>query len=486
MAKKETKDTKSAAKEAVKQQQAPKTEQPKNTHEGVIEDVIKNTKIIRGLSQDSKVTLAALTHDRYIKNPQMQYPDFFIEGANIVTDALIADALVTEIAQGSSVVAGIIARDEKKYNAIAAMLQAQGIKMPEFKSLPAPTAEQLKSAGVALLPSETVLVTVEQKNVPKEVKEKKKKEITVSKKQRLDPTKIENEEQLKEQLTQCFLNAEAPTIRILNAINFYKTYLTFKAKKSGSEDEAKKVADMSNVDLLREVVDIVGECTFAMSGIAHFLCKATNETKSPISAFCMFKKAANSAGKRADLDDQTMADMVKILVIWNCNTKISEYNKLIAQCDKNIATLSKDKKKNAGAIKIEQASKTNCESEIIGYQSIIDCINQPSFDIVTELAENYDGDEEALKTKNARRIVSNLIKTFYNESIDAYTKASVLEVATQHAGIITNMFCNPLEQNANYAEKTISELVKKEDGEHADEKPAEEQPAKEEGEESKN
>lgn len=478
--------TKSAAKEAAKQQapaasheQKPQVKnEKKNTTTEVAPVTVQNATVVKNLSPDAKVayiTAIQKERDEIRAANADKVPQTFVDGLSMIAQATILDVAVGEIVSGTSGLGLIISRNEGNYAKFVAMAASLGVTLPSFKSLPAPTKEQLAQAGYSGIDAgQAALVVLDDKSVTKEAKKKKKAEKKIEAKTALDPTKIENDEQLKEQLTMCFLGSEAPVLRVQKAINFYNTYLNFKAHKAeNAEEEMKKVKDMSRIDMLREITSIVGECTFAMSGLAHFLNKTTNDTQSPISAFCAYKRAASAAGKQAEADDAFIADVVKILIIWSCTSKISELNNLIAACDENLKTLGKDKKANAAAIKTEQTFKQNHESEILGYQSIIDCVNQPNFDVVASLAENYNGDEGVNKTAIARRIVSNIIDTYYpGTKLADYEQSSLLKVAQQHAGIILNLFCNPLEQNAAYAEDNISVLVKKGEGTAEEEKPA--------------
>lgn len=495
MAKDNKNPKKSAAEEAAAQQPAPSVSKDEKKNEKKKEVPAEEVTILppktsKTMSPDSKALYADLLHRRYIQNPPegAEYCEQFISGINMVIDATVLDLAVGEIASGTSAMGLIISRNEKNYASFAAMAAAMGVTLPSFKSLPAPTKEQLAQAGLAgINAGQAALVVLDNKSVSKEAKAKKKKEKDIQAKVHLDPTKVENDEQLKEQLTQCFLGEEAPVLRIQKVINFYNTYLTFQAKKAENPEEAEaKIKAMSRIDMLRKITEIVGECTFAMSGLAHFLNVATNDTKAPISAFCAYKRASEAAGKQADVDDSFIADVTKILIIWSCTSEIAKLKDAIAICDKNLEKFGKDKKAYGVQIKTEQTFKQNHENEILGFQAIIDCVNQPSFDIVTNLVENYNGDESLLKTKNARRIVSNIIDTFYPGTKPSdYQEESLLKVAQQHAGIILNLFCNPLEQNAAYAEDNISVLVKKTEEEKAAEAKAAEE-SKESEEEGKN
>ena len=459
------KTTKSAAQQAAEQQHAPetKTNQQPIDHE----DLIKNPKLMRGLSQDSKVMLAYLTHDRYIKNPQREYPEVFIEGANIMTDALIADAYVTEIVTGGSVVSMIIARDEKKYAAISNMLMAQGIKMPEFKALPAPTEEQLKLAGVALLPAQTAVVTVKPEDVSEEVKTKKKEEIKLAnKKVDLDPTKIENEDQLKECLTYIFVHGnDAIDVRVQKAIDFYNSYLTVKATKAeNSEEELKKVKSYSRSTLLSEISQIVGPCPLMPKGLGYFLYGAVLQTNSIVPAFCLYRRSALATSKGKDVDDAFIADIVRILINWYGNGEIEKFTKLNKNNERQLKKLNEDKKANAKTIKATETAMRYNQEQIDSVNKVLEIVNSPSFESVDMILTDYtNNDTENPNYKLAHRLVRNIADTYYKDvDIADIEQESLLNNMAQRPGIIINLFRDPLSRNINYSESNIVELVHKE------------------------
>lgn len=470
----EKKEKKNAA-QAAAEQKAPETGSTK----------IISPKKLKGLSQEAKVTyLNSVQKEReFLMKDGANAPEAIINGYSLIAQATILDIAVGEIACGESVTGYIISRNDVNYSLLQEMGKALGVSLKPLNELPAPTMKQLEAAGMAeTKPEEAAVLVVNPKDVTAEAKKKKKAEKEIENKAPLDPTKIENNEQLKEQLMRCFLTNESPIARIEKAINFYHSYLSLKANKSGDEKEIESVKNMSRITMLRQITEIIGDCTFAITGIAHFLNESTNQTGSPVSAFCTLKRAV-AKNSDTNADDEFVADVAKILIIWSCTTKISEYNKLIKINNKNLENFGKDKKKYAREIKIEQAAKSSNESEITGYQGIIDCVNNPSFDIISNLEANYDGDKDARSTKIAHRIVSNIMDTFYDiKDTKDYTKESVLNVAKYHAGVITNMFCDPLEKNVNYVDATAPELVKAE-------KPAEEtssEEKEEKTEESKN
>ena len=417
------------------------------------------------LSQDSKVMLAYLTQKRWVENPNL--PTTLIEGANVITDALMADTIVTSIAKGDEAFTMLIRNDESKYIAIAAALNTFGITMPAFKELPAPSEDQLKKIGVKLLPAETKVVTVNKQNIDKAAIEQKKKEVAVAKKNpTTDPTKIENETQLKEALQSLLMNMkETPDGRIQNAVAFYQAYLELQAQKSENKDEEiKRIKDLSRPVLLKQISELLGNCTYALDGMGKLFAKAAIESNSPVVPFKMYKTASKGT------PDEIAAEMVKTLVVWTCESRIKN-------CQDYIDMAAKDKSK-----KDDEKRKANirtAEESIAEAQNAISIVTNPSFDNVDNLIENYkSADVQSDEYRIAHRIVSNMKDLFYKKlDVAKVGMENFLKNCQQHAGIITNLFCDPLGQSKNYNITNIVELKETEatEGESEGEKTEEKQ-----------
>lgn len=415
------------------------------------------------LSQDSKVMLAYLTQKRWVENPNL--PTTLIEGANVITDALMADTIVTSIAKGDEAFTMLIRNDESKYIAIAAALNTFGITMPAFKELPAPSEDQLKKIGVKLLPAETKVVTVNKQNIDKAAIEQKKKEVAVAKKNpTTDPTKIENETQLKEALQSLLMNMkETPDGRIQNAVAFYQAYLELQAQKSENKDEEiKRIKDLSRPVLLKQISELLGNCTYALDGMGKLFAKAAIESNSPVVPFKMYKTASKNTS------DEIAVEMVKTLVVWTCESRMKN-------CRDYIDMAAKDKSK-----KDDEKRKANirtAEESIAKAQNAISIVTNPSFDNVDNLIENYkSADVQSDAYRIAHRIVSNMKDLFYKKlDIAKVGMDAFLHNCQQHAGIITNLFCSTFNQSMGYSTANLVELKETEAAEGEGEKTEEKQ-----------
>ena len=462
------KNNKDAAKAAMnKNGNAPETKEEAKVLTQVMDAAKSNH-----LSQDSKVMLAYLTQKRWVENPNL--PAALIEGANVITDALMADTIVTSLAKGDETFTMLICRDENKYLAISAALNTMGITLPSFKELPAPSEEQLKKLGVKLLPGQkaedTTVVTIDKNNVDKTVMEKKKKEVAIEKKNpTTDPTKIENEDQLKESLQALLMNMkETPDTRIQNAVAFYQSYLEIQAQKAENKDaEIERIKGLSRPVLLKQISELLGNCTYALEGLGKFFTKSILESNSPVVPFKMYKTASKGTS------DEIAAEMVKTLVVWTNESRMKNCQEYIdiASSDKS----KKDDEKRKANINAAKESIEECKN-------VIAVVTNPSFDAVNNLIENYNSsDTQSNEYRIAHRIVSN-VKDLYYKKIDVAKvgMSAFLHNCQQYAGIITNLFCDPLSKSKNYDITNIVELKETEAAEDEGKK------QEEKSEESKN
>lgn len=418
-----------------------------------------NKKVDR-MSLDSKVTMARLINDEWLHGNNVNGD--IKENSMALRDAYMADAIVTDIAQGHSLVSRIIGTDEEKYAQTRLLLANMGIALPDFKALPQPSEEELEAQGIKLLPSQTRVINVDARDVDEKVVEQKKKELKSAEKATTDPTKIENEKQLHDALVALLTSVmDTPDKRIQRAINFYQSYLKIQANKIEKEEEKnaelEKINNTSRIDILKSITEVVGDSPFIFSGIGKIYCGQTAQTGSPISAFCLHRRAAtNNKTGIVDHDDQFIADIVKTIITWTCNSVINGANQTIAEQKRAI-----EKRKGDGTHK--KAAETvikACEDKIVKQQQILDIVNNPSFDIVDSLKDGYKSEDENSESyKSARRLVRNIMDT-YHKGVDVATvdEDSLLHNCAQRGGVILNLFRGPLAKNNNYSEANIGEL----------------------------
>ena len=307
-------------------QKPPKVEAPvveKPEEKAPAATVVTPSKTTKGLTQSEKVQYATelryLVHDlKEEENPPVQ----LIAGYNMVRNATILDIAVGEIACGSSAMGFIFSGNETAYKALQIAASSLGVKIPEFKSLPAPTAAQLKAVGLEAVGTQK-LVTIDSKSVSTEAKKKKKEEVKLNedaesgnKDYLTDHTKITNDEQLKEALGFQLVNSKisSPADRLVTTAQFYRSYLEARAEKSDNpETELAKIHEYSLAELLQDISTMVPP-SFTAEGFGKLLCNRVTTTKSIIPAFELFKRCfKNRKTGKYSFSDEDIAAMVRIL-----------------------------------------------------------------------------------------------------------------------------------------------------------------------------
>ena len=102
-----------------------------------------------GMSQHDKVLYASVIQHR--KDEMVRTGGESADKYNaltIIEDATIIDIAVTELVIKKNPSALILSANEKNYGAIQLLAADMGVTLPDFKSLPKPTKEQLKAVGL--------------------------------------------------------------------------------------------------------------------------------------------------------------------------------------------------------------------------------------------------------------------------------------------------------------------------------------------------
>jgi hypothetical protein len=201
--------------------------------------------------------------------------------------------------------------------------------------------------------------------------------------------------------------------------------------------------------------------------LGKFFTKSILESNSPVVPFKMYKTASKGTS------DEIAAEMVKTLVVWTNESRMKNCQEYIdiASSDKS----KKDDEKRKANINAAKESIEECKN-------VIAVVTNPSFDVVNNLIENYNSsDVQSSEYRIAHRIVSN-VKDLYYKKIDVAKvgMSAFLHNCQQYAGIITNLFCDPLSKSKNYDITNIVELKETEAAEGEGEK------QEEKSEESKN
>lgn len=426
----------------------------------------------KSLSSGEKVILANLVQEAWVKDPKYIG---IVDGAMVLRDALMGDVIVTQLLNGSDAFALIVRKDEARYLAIKNMLAGQGISLPDFKALPAPTQEQLDSAGVKLLPADTAVVNIDKTNVSEEALEQKRNEQKIeAKKPSVNPAEIENAEQLKDSLSYLLTSgSENLDSRVQRTIDFYRGYLTIQANHAENKtEELAALKEKTRSTMLSEIADLVGPCPFAFRGAAHMLLTRLESTSTILVPFCLYRRTAD---KKKELEDNYIADIVRILINWSCNTKIANANRTVAEWERIIRkneAIVKDNK-DAGEVKVAKSAIKTFEGQIEQQKGIIsnlnkliELVNNPTFDGIDTLIEDFDKEEGSAEYKRAHMIVDTIMKTFYKDvDVAKANKESMLYNVQQRAGIVINMFRGALSQSMTYAEGNLTDIIVEEKAE---------------------
>lgn len=414
-----------------------------------------NSKSDTGLDANHQVDLLnglkTFFHDD--PNAKTRFGEAVVEKIDGITAIGFVTVLVNEIVSAKTPFA--VKMSSAQLGAITEVAPMLGIQI-DSKLLPAPSAD-----GTVQVPSNAVVVS---KETAKKVKKEK---TVVDEKPTTDPSKVANDEQLKKSLMFILCDTSAstrPYDRMVRATEFLRSVRSLEASKLADADESKtKLAEIkakSVSDLLEDMRLLVGECPFSTVGLAHYVYNQAVETKNPVSPFILLYRASRNKTTNAGLEDSTVAAIVKVLVNWNVDERLKEYE---AACER-IKKTTKDEKILKNALEPVQKNIDYCKS-------IKECICHPNFDAVESLIDDFKGEDPKKKSK-ATFTVRNIIELWmpdvkFDELESNEKKDEILENVKKRAGVIMNAFLDPLEQNIAYKEFSTAANVEKKEREQS-------------------
>lgn len=414
-----------------------------------------NSKSDTGLDANHQVDLLnglkTFFHDD--PNAKTRFGEAVVEKIDGITAIGFVTVLVNEIVSAKTPFA--VKMSSAQLGAITEVAPMLGIQI-DSKLLPAPNAD-----GTVQVPSNAVVVS---KETAKKVKKEK---TVVDEKPTTDPSKVANDEQLKKSLVFILCDTSAstrPYDRMVRATEFLRSVRSLEASKLADADESKtKLAEIkakSVSDLLEDMRLLIGECPFSTVGLAHYVYNQAVETKNPVSPFILLYRASRNKTTNAGLKDSTVAAIVKVLVNWNVDERLKEYE---AACER-IKKTTKDEKILKNALEPVQKNVDYCKS-------IKEYICHPNFDAVESLIDDFKGEDVKKKSK-ATFIVRNIIDLWmpdvkFDELESNEKKDEILENVKKRAGVIVNAFLDPLEQNIAYKEFSTAANAEKKEGEQS-------------------
>ena len=425
------------------------------------------------MDRNHQVDLLKMAHERYFLDENAAehtgFPQGIIDKLNHINALGIAVCMCNEAKYGTSDFAVVLRKSALPE--LSEALKEIGVSFNETKLLPSTDdAEAVEIPAAA--------VEVSEETAEKLEKDAEARAATAGKV--FDPTKIKDEEELKKALSGFLaMNRDSKLMdSIMQCVNFYKAYRSITAKRAiesaektlketkdkqykanaekalaSAKNDLERIKNMSFHDVFREVVNFTGRVGTLTYGIGAHLFNVTATTGSPVSAFCELRDhSTNKETGVCKYTDNQIADVVKCLVITGADEVRSKGEALI-KADSELP--EKDRVKGH----VEVANKNIAFAD----KATAAVLAAPG-SFVESLKQNFlDGNSFAKKTVIA-------IKRAYYRDVAPEMMAkvkpdSMLDNATQYAGIVSNLFRNPSDPLVGYAKENINDLVFKTDEE---------------------
>lgn len=425
------------------------------------------------MDRNHQVDLLKMAHDRFFLDENAAehtgIPQGAIDKINHINALGIAVCMCNEVKYGSSDFAVVIRKSALPE--LKEALKEIGVNFDEAKLLPSTEdAEAVEVTGAAVQVSEETSKKLEE--------DAQARAATAGKV--FDPTKIKDEEELKKALSGFLaMNRDSKLMdSIMQCVNFYKAYRSIEAKRAiesaektlkdtkdkkykanaekalaSAKSNLERVNNMSFHDVFREVVSLTGRVGTLTYGIGAHLFNVTATSGSPVSAFCELKDhSTNKETGVCKYTDNQIADAVRCLVLISADEVRSKGETLLEEENK----LPEKERVQAH---IDTANKNIAFAD----KATAAVLAAPG-EFVENLKKNFlDGNSFAKKT------VISIKRAYYRDVVPemmAKVKPdSMLDNATQYAGIISNLFRNPSDPLVGYAKENIIDLAFKTDEE---------------------
>lgn len=425
------------------------------------------------MDRNHQVDLLKMAHDRFFLDENAAehtgMPQGAIDKLNHINALGIAVCICNEVKYGTSDFAVVIRKSALPE--LTEALKEIDARLDDTKLLPSKdNAEAVEVTGTA--------VTVSEETSKKLEEDAKARAATAGKV--FDPTKIKDEEELKKALSGFLaMNRDSKLMdSIMQCVNFYKAYRSIEAKRAiesaektlketkdkeykanaekalaSAKNDLERIKNMSFHDVFREVVNFTGRVGTLTYGIGAHLFNVTATTGSPVSAFCELRDhATNKETGVCKYTDNQIADVIKCLVITGAN-EVRSKGEALLKADSELP--EKDRVKGH----VEVANKNIAFAD----KATAAVLAAPG-NFVKSLKQNFlDGDNFAKKTVIA--IKRAYYRDVVPEMMAKVKPDSMLDNATQYAGIISNLFRNPSDPLVGYAKENIIDLAFKTDEE---------------------
>lgn len=425
------------------------------------------------MDRNHQVDLLKMAHDRFFLDENAAehtgIPQGAIDKINHINALGIAVCMCNEVKYGSSDFAVVIRKSALPE--LKEALKEIGVNFDEAKLLPSTEdAEAVEVTGAAVQVSEETSKKLEE--------DAQARAATAGKV--FDPTKIKDEEELKKALSGFLaMNRDSKLMEsIIQCVNFYKAYRSIEAKRAiesaektlkdtkdkkykenaekalaSAKSNLERVNNMSFHDVFHEVVNLTGRVGTLTYGIGAHLFNVTATSGSPVSAFCELKDhSTNKDTGVCKYTDNQIADAVRCLVLIGADEVRSSGEALL------------EKENKLPEKERVQAHVDTANKNIAFADKATAAVLAAPGSFVESLKQNFlDGNNFAKKTVIA-------IKRAYYRDVAPEMMAkvkpdSMLDNATQYAGIISNLFRNPSDPLVGYAKENIIDLAFKTDEE---------------------
>lgn len=425
------------------------------------------------MDRNHQVDLLKMAHERFFLDEKAAehtgFPQGTIDKLNHINALGIAVCVCNEVKYGTSDFAVVIRKSALPE--LTEALKEIGVSFDDKKLLPSKDdAEAVEVTASA--------VTVSEETSKKLEEDANARAATAGKV--FDPTKIKDEKELKEALSGFLaMNRDSKLMdSIMQCVNFYKSYRSIEAKRAiasakktlketkdkeykanaekalvSARNDMECLKNMSFHDTFRKIVELTGRVGTLTYGIgAHFF-NVTATSGSPVSAFCELRDHSTdrNTGVCKYTDDQ-IADAVKCLVTIGADDVRSKGK-----------TLLEAENKLPENERVQDHIDTANKNIAFADKATAAVLAAPG-EFVENLKKNFlDGNNFAKKTVIA-------IKRAYYRDVSPEMMAkvkpdSMLDNATQYAGIISNLFRNPSDPLVGYAKENIIDLEFKTDEE---------------------
>lgn len=266
----------------------------------------KKEEVLRTMSPDSKVQLAGLMQERYIRNQDasIKYGQKFIDEVDNLIDATVVMAVLDlrEEAISKGVDVNMVFKNGVKAFAVVEACKMLGISLPAPKLLTDGQASlEFKDATV----DETVQAALDNETKVRKALEEKIPE--------LDPSKMTTDDELKAALEYQMRSSQNGLKSLFNTIVWLRGYMNFKAK---TEEDKKKYAEYTTGQWVEEILSHI-KPTLVFNGLGRAVYVNAVQDGTPITAHCTVRKNVLDSDGKPILDESEIADLVKTLLKAN-------------------------------------------------------------------------------------------------------------------------------------------------------------------------